>query len=127
MSGWADEPGRERAELGDGLVQTVSGTDRTVVDESPTGGSPRRPAAQAERLAHRPPPSRAAGAVRGAGRVEPADVGRAASGVTPTVTVNIGRVEVRSLPPPPPPAAAPAPGPQPLSLEAYLERRNRGS
>jgi hypothetical protein len=51
-------------------------------------------------------------------------------GETPTVTVHIGRVEVRSpLPPPPaaPAAPTPEPGPQPLSLEAYLDRRTGGS
>jgi hypothetical protein len=44
----------------------------------------------------------------------------------PTVTVHIGRVEIRT-PPQPPPPAEPEPGPQQLSLEAYLERRNSGS
>jgi hypothetical protein len=48
-------------------------------------------------------------------------------GETPTVTVHIGRVEVRSPPPLPPPASTPEPGPQPLSLEAYLDRRTGGS
>jgi hypothetical protein len=48
-------------------------------------------------------------------------------GETPTVTVHIGRVEVRRLPPPPPPASTPEPGPQPLTLEAYLDRRTGGS
>jgi hypothetical protein len=47
----------------------------------------------------------------------------------PTVTVTIGRVEVRRPPPPPPlppPAPEPVPaGPRPLSLAEYLDQRGR--
>ena len=58
----------------------------------------------------------------------PSRVVGTSSGETPTVTVHIGRVEVRNPPPPPPPPApTPEPGPQPLSLEAYLDRRTGGS
>jgi hypothetical protein len=56
----------------------------------------------------------------------PSQVVGTPGGETPTVTVHIGRVEVRS-PPPPPPLPTPEPGPQPLSLEAYLDRRTGGS
>jgi hypothetical protein len=45
-------------------------------------------------------------------------------GEAPTVTVHIGRVEVRSSPPlPTPQAPTTEAGPQPLSLDAYLDRR----
>jgi len=43
----------------------------------------------------------------------------------PVVNVTIGRVEVRQPPAPPAPPPAPAPRARPLSLDEYLERRNR--
>jgi hypothetical protein len=42
-----------------------------------------------------------------------------------TIQVTIGRVEIRATHPPPRPQKRPSPSPA-LSLEAYLERRNKG-
>ena len=43
----------------------------------------------------------------------------------PVVNVTIGRVEVRQPPAPAPPPPVPAALPQPMSLDEYLDRRNR--
>ena len=47
---------------------------------------------------------------------------------TPTVRVNIGRIEVRAITPPPPPVRRPATtrSAPALSLDAYLKQRNEG-
>ena len=133
-------PGEERAPVPwEGAAAAVGGVSEaghsTPVTGSPAGSGvtlrARRqgiaapelvdaPAAVDE-VGRRPRPPKAAG--RGLDRS-----GVTEPGEPQVVNVNIGRVEVRNPLPPmavPQPVVAADPGPRPLSLDEYLDRRNR--